>query len=118
MEDDVAVGWLMNMTLELGSDFMEEGIPFDKATFEVAEEGGVTRMNLVTWDLSSVLARFTAVLLMSSAFVRTWGTPELLSDGTTVFLTNEACKLEPGAAVCENWPIVVATAELAEVLGP
>lgn len=89
--DDVAVGWLMNMTLELGSDFGEEGVPFDKATFEVEEEEGVTRMNLVTWDLSSVLGRFTPVLLTNSACVRTCETPELLSDGTTtVFFTNEA----------------------------
>lgn len=89
--DDVAVGWLMNTTLELGSDFVEEGVPFGKATFEGEEEEGVTRMNLVTWDLSSVLARFTPVLLMNSAGVRTWGTPELLSDGTTtVFFTTEA----------------------------
>lgn len=90
MVDDVAVGWLMNMTLEL-SDFVEEGVPFDKATFETEEEVGVTRMNLVIWDLSSVLARFTPVLLMNSACLRTCGTPELLSEGTTtVFFPNEA----------------------------
>lgn len=78
------------MTLELGSDFKGEGVPFDKATFEVEEEEGVTRINLVTWDRSSVLARFMPVLLMNSDCVRTWETPELLSDGTTtVFLTNE-----------------------------
>lgn len=80
----------MNMTLEVGSDFVEEGVPFGKATFEVEEEEGVTRMYLVTWDLSSVLARFTAVLLMTSACVRTCETPEVLSDGTTtVFFTND-----------------------------
>ncbi len=88
---DVTVGWLKNMTLELGSDFVEEGVPFDKAIFEVEEEEGVTRINLVTWDCSSVLARFTPVLPVNSACVRTWGTLELLSDGTTtVFFTNEA----------------------------
>lgn len=79
------------MTLELGSDFEGDGVPFDKATFELEEEEGVTRINLVTGDLSSVLARFTPVLLMNSACVRTWGTRELLSDGTiTVFVPNEA----------------------------
>lgn len=86
--DDVAVGWLMNMTLEPGSDLVKEGLPFDKA--ELEEEEGVTRMNLVTWDLSSVLALFKPVLL-NSACVRTWGTPELLNDETaTVFFSNEA----------------------------
>lgn len=69
--DDVAVGWLMNMTLELGSDFVEEGVPLDKATVE-ADEEGVTRMNLVTWDLSSVQGRFTTGLVMNSACLRTW----------------------------------------------
>lgn len=91
MEDDVVVGWLMNMTLELGSGFVEEGVSFDTATFEAEEEEGVTRINLVTWDLSSVLARFIPGLQMNSDCVRTWGTLELLSDGTTtVFFTNEA----------------------------
>lgn len=87
--EDVTVGWLMNMTLELGRDFVEEGVPFDVATFE-AEEEGVTRINLVTWGLSSVLGHFMPVLLINSACVTTWGTPELFSDGTTVFFTNEA----------------------------
>lgn len=85
---DDAVGWLMNITLEPGCDFVGEGIPFGMATFEAEEEVGVTRMNLVTWDLSSVLGRFTPVLPMNSACVRT---PELVSDGTTtVFLTSGA----------------------------
>lgn len=52
----------MNMTLELGTDLVGEGVPLAKAE----EEGGETRMNLVTWDLSSVLARFTPVLVMKS----------------------------------------------------
>ena len=70
--DDVAVGWLMNMTLELGSDFVEESVSFDTATFEAEEEEGVTRINLVTWDLSSVLlARFTPGLHMNSDCGRT-----------------------------------------------
>lgn len=70
--DDAAVGWLINMTLEQGRDVVEEVVPFDTATFEAEdEEVGVTRMNLVTWDLSSVQARFTPGLLLNSVFVGT-----------------------------------------------
>lgn len=58
----MAVGWLINMTLEPGSDFEEEGVPFDKAIVEVGDKDGASRMNLVTWDISSVLTRFTPVL--------------------------------------------------------
>lgn len=88
--EDVTVGWLINMTLEPGSAFVEVGVPFGKAIFVVEEEEGVTRMNLVTWDLSSELARFTPDFLINSAGVRTWETTELLSDGTTtVFFANE-----------------------------
>lgn len=72
-----------------GSDFVEEGVLFDETTFEGDEEEGVTRMNFVCWDLSSVLARFTPVLLMNSGCVRAWATPEVLSDGTPAFFTNE-----------------------------
>lgn len=71
------------MTLELGAGFGGEGV-----TFEDEEEDGVTRMNLVTWDPSSVVVCFTLVLL---ACVATWETPEPLGGGTTtLFFTTEA----------------------------
>lgn len=93
VDDAAAVGWLMNMTLEPGSDAVEEEVTFGTAVFEEEEEEEeeVTRMNLVTWDLSSVLARFTPGLLINCACVGSWETPELLSEGTiTVLFTSEA----------------------------
>lgn len=49
--DDVAGGWLINMT-EVGSVFVQEML-----TGEV-EEVGETKINLATCDLSSVLVCF------------------------------------------------------------
>lgn len=74
------------MSLELGTGFGEEGVPLDAATFEEDDEDGVTRMNLVTWDPSSVVVRFIPVLLVAA-----WENPEPLCSGTaTLFFTNEA----------------------------
>lgn len=50
---DVTAGWLINMTLEAGSGFAEDSVLLDDATFDVEEEEGLTKMNFVTWDLSS-----------------------------------------------------------------
>lgn len=100
--DDAAEGWLMNITLEPGTDAAEEEVSFGVVVFEEEveeeeveeEKEEVTTMNLVTWDLSSLLARFTPGLLTNCACVGTCvGIPEPLSDGTiTVLFTSEACK--------------------------
>lgn len=64
-----AAAWLMNMTPGPGSDRVEEGGLFDRPTLEtVDKDGGDTNINLVCWDVSSVLARFPPVLLASSAW--------------------------------------------------
>lgn len=64
-----AAAWLRNMTPGAGSDRVEEGGLFDSPTLEtVVKDGGDTNMNLVCWDVSSVLARFPPLLLASSAW--------------------------------------------------
>lgn len=94
------MGWPANITLELVNDFEEEGVLFGVALLE--EEDGATKMYLVTWDLPSVLARFTPVLLKNSS-VRTGETPELLDDGTaTTFFIAETENVEPEEAVCTS----------------
>lgn len=54
------------MTLDAGIGFVVESVPLGKASFDAAEEEGVTKINLVTWDLSSVFGRLTPVLLVNS----------------------------------------------------
>lgn len=79
----------MNMTPDVGSDPVEEGGLFGRATFETVDnDEGETKMNLVCWGTSSVLARFTPVLLVNSACGRAWG-EERLGDGTTAFFTTD-----------------------------
>lgn len=86
---------------------------------EEVEEEGVTKINLVTCDISSVLVRFTKGLLMNSVAVAPWEAPELVSEGTlTAFFTNDGCKQEPAPAVCVGRPLFVATEQLAEILEP
>lgn len=61
----------MYMTPELGIELVPEVVHLDKATLETEEEEeeGVTRMNLVSWGLASVLARFAPLLQITSACV-------------------------------------------------
>lgn len=61
----------MYMTPELGIELVPGVVHLDMATLETEEEEeeGVTRMNLVSWGLASVLARFAPLLLITSACV-------------------------------------------------
>lgn len=112
--DVVTLGWPTRTTLEPAADCVE-GVPFDEDWFEDTEEVEVTRIYLVTWEISSVLLRFTPVLLMGSCD-GTLETPELLRDGTTTLF----CKVEGGKgelqeAVFTSWEILVATVETGEM---
>lgn len=113
--DEVAVGWLMNIILELGTTFVAEDVPFNVVMLDVEDEDGVTRIYLVTWDSSSALARFTPVLPINSC-VKTWETPEPLTDWTPTLLFNLKGKWEPAAAFCTICEIFVSAVEPAEIL--
>lgn len=112
--DAVTAGWATRTTLELAAELAS--VPFDVGWLEDAEQDEVTRIYLVTWEGSSVLLRFTPVLLTGSC-VGTVETQELQSDDTTALLFNvEAGKGE--LDVFTSWEIVVITVETGETLEP